>query len=389
MKKLLLWIVTLMLVVTFSLVGCKAAPVAVEVEEVEEVAEEPVVEEPVVEEPEEAMETIAPEDLKLGYVIHVPIPFTDAIRRGAEAAAKEYGVDVEIIAPSKYDAMEQIALYEGLLAKGMHGIVTVAGEAKAWEVPTNNAIDDGVLVYHANCGALESKVTGIVGTIGYRDGLVQGEAMFELPEVQVLLAADDVKVVVTLCAPAVPTLQGRGNGVMDYIKEKAPDWEILGPFEEGMSNEAAYTFYETQYSATPDVNIMISTCAFGVPAMSRHKAKTPGADYVVAGYDLEPDALQGIKDGLANLTLGQRPFLQGYLPIMAMCEYFLKGNPLAKGWIEPGYDIVTAENVDEVIERELDPAKEYEFYERVIQDDFTPIWEKGMPYSKVNETGRG
>ena len=49
MKKLLLWIVVLMLVATFSLVGCKTAPEAVEAEEVEEeaavVEETPVVEE--------------------------------------------------------------------------------------------------------------------------------------------------------------------------------------------------------------------------------------------------------------------------------------------------------------------------------------------------------
>lgn len=40
MKKLLLWLVTLMLVVTFSLVGCKAAPEAVEKEEVAPAVEE-------------------------------------------------------------------------------------------------------------------------------------------------------------------------------------------------------------------------------------------------------------------------------------------------------------------------------------------------------------
>ncbi len=56
MKKLLLWTIVLMLVVTFSLVGCKAAPVAVE-EEKPVVEEAPAVveEEEVVEEPSEAL----------------------------------------------------------------------------------------------------------------------------------------------------------------------------------------------------------------------------------------------------------------------------------------------------------------------------------------------
>jgi len=282
--------------------------------------------------------------------------------------------------------MEQIALFEGLLAKGVQGIVTVAADAKAWEVPTNNAVDDGVLVYHTNVGAPASKAHGIVGISGYEDGLMLGDAMFKLPEVQAL--GDTAKVVVTECDPSLPVLQGRGNGVMDVMKEQQPNWEVLGPFVEGMSNEAAYTFYETQYTATPDVNIMISSCAFGVPAMVRHKQKTEGAEYIVVGYDLEPDALQGIKDGYASLTLGQRPFFQGYLPIMAMCEFLINGNPLATGWISPGNDVVTIENVDEVMARETEPQAEYDFYMQVLADEFTPLWEQGKPYSEFNETGR-
>jgi len=336
----------------------------------------------------ETVKTISPDQLKLAFVIHIAIPFTDAIRRGAEAAAKDYGVSIDVVAPSKYDVMEQISLFEAEIAKGVQGICTVAADAKAWEVPTNNAIDKGILVYHANVGSPASKVDGIVGISGYQDGLILGDAMFKLPEVQALGLGSDVKVVVTECDPSLAVLQGRGNGVMDVMKEKAPNWKVLGPFTEGMSNEAAYTFYETQFTATPDVAIMISSCAFGVPAMTRHKQKTPAAKYIVVGYDLEPDALNGIKDGIASLTLGQRPFLQGYLPVMAMCEYFLKGNPLAKGWISPGNDVVNKDNVVDVIARETDPAKEYDFYKQVIASEFTPLWEKGKPYSEFNETGR-
>ena len=334
-----------------------------------------------------AATTMSPDQLKLAFVIHIAIPFTDAIRRGAEAAAKDYGVSIDVVAPSKYDVMEQISLFEAELAKGVQGIATVAADAKAWEVPTNNAIDKGILVYHANVGAPASKVTGIVGISGYQDGLILGDAMFKLPEVQALGLGNDVKVVVTECDPSLPVLQGRGNGVMDVMKEKAPNREVLGPFVEGMSDEAAYTYYETQFTATPDVDIMISSCAFGVPAMTKHKEKTPEAKYIVVGYDLAI-ALDGIKSGIGSLTLGQRPFFQGYLPVMAMCEYFLKGNPLATGWISPGNDVVNKDNIDEVIARENDPAKEYAFYMQVLKDEFTPLWEKGKPYSEFNETGR-
>ena len=38
----------------------------------------------------------------------------------------------------------------------------------------------------------------------------------------------------------------------------------------------------------------------------------------------------------ANIAVGQGPYLQGYLPMMAMFEHILNGNPMAEGWADPG-----------------------------------------------------
>ena len=328
--------------------------------------------------------TMKAEDIKLGYVIHVPIPFTDQIKRGAEAAAKDYGVSIEVVAPSKYDLLEQVALFEGLVTKGVNGIVTVAADAQGWVVPINNAIDAGVLVYTANVGSPDSKASGHVGTAGYAEGLSLGAGLLELPEVQALGGKGTV--VVGECDPSINVLKGRGNGVMDVLKENSADWNVIGPFDSGMSNDLSYTFWETQFTANPDMVMGIGSCAFDVPSMVRHKEKTPDAKYLVIGYDLEPDALKGIQDGIASLTQGQHPFLQGYLPIAAMCENLINGAPLAEGWINPGSEIVTKANVEELIARDTDPAAELVWYADYIKANFTPI--VGKPFSEFDETGR-
>ncbi|MHB1376308.1 MAG: sugar ABC transporter substrate-binding protein [Candidatus Humimicrobiaceae bacterium] len=331
-----------------------------------------------------AVKTMKASDVHLGYVIHVPIPFTDAIKRGAEAAAKDYGVSIEVVAPSKYDLMEQVSLFEGLVTKGVNGIVTVAADAQGWVVPINNAVDKGVLVYTANVGSPDSKATGHVGTAGYAEGLSLGAGLLALPEVQAL--GGKGKVILGECDPSIPVLVGRGNGVMDALKENSAGWEVLGPFDSGMSNDASYTFWETQYTANPDMAIGLGSCAFDVPSMVRHKEKTPDAKYIIVGYDLEPDALKGIADGIASLTQGQHPFLQGYLPIAAMCEYLINGKPLATGWINPGSEIVTKANVAELTARDTDPVKELAWYEDYIKKNFTPI--VGKPFTEYKQTGR-
>ena len=61
----------------------------------------------------------------------------------------------------------------------------------------------------------------------------------------------------------------------------------------------------------------VGSCAFDLPAIFKFKSKNPGPDFYFAGYDLEPDALSALEEGYANITIGQGPYLQGYLPMMA------------------------------------------------------------------------
>jgi ribose transport system substrate-binding protein len=339
------------------------------------------------EEPAEAPEsgTIAKEDISLGYVIHVAIPFTDSIKRGAEAAAADYGVKIEVVAPSEYDLMEQIALFEGLLTKGVQGITTVSADAAGWQVPIRNAVDDGVIVMTSNVGDKNTGTYAHAGTAGYTEGISLATATLALPEVQALDGKG--KIVIGACDPSIPVLQGRVNGFVDTMAENG-DWEILGPFDSGMSNEASYTFWETQFSANPDMVMGVGSCAFDVPSMTRHKEKTPEAEYLIIGYDLEPDALNGIINGYASLTQGQHPFLQGYLPTMAIIEHLLNGNPLATGWINVGSEVVNIGNAAELLEREGDPEKEYAFYKDYIAQNFTPIWESAQDWGEFKNTGR-
>ncbi len=317
------------------------------------------------------------EDILFAYVIHVPIPFTESIKRGAENAASDYGATIEVVTPSKMDTMEQIALYEAMVAKGAKGIGVVTADASAWIVPIQNATEQGVITACGNVYAEGSGSPLFAGISGYGDGIALGGALLDDPDAMALTG----KVILGSCVPGLPVLDGRTDGVSEKMAEN-PNWEVSEVFDTKVTAAETYTFWETAYNANPDMVIGIGSCAFDLPAILKLKEKNPQMDFYFASYDLEPDALIALQTGAVNIAMGQGPYLQGYLPIMALIEHLMNGNPMADGWADPGQEIVTQANVDDFVERENNTFVEKAYYADHIAANFTPIWEKVKPWSE-------
>ncbi len=74
-----------------------------------------------------------PEAIKLGFVTHVlGNPFIQQIVDGAEAAAADLNVELQVVGPEDGSAETQLQLVESLVASGVQGIATsVPGESMA------------------------------------------------------------------------------------------------------------------------------------------------------------------------------------------------------------------------------------------------------------------
>ena len=55
--------------------------------------------------------------LHIGYVLHGLNDFTAVIKRGAEDAGKDLGVDVEVTGPAEFKATDAIGMFEGMVQK--------------------------------------------------------------------------------------------------------------------------------------------------------------------------------------------------------------------------------------------------------------------------------
>ena len=78
-----------------------------------------------------------------------------------------------------------------------------------------------------------------------------------------------------------------------------------------------------------------------VPTYMKAAGKKPG-EMIAIGFDTSPQIVEAFKDGWVQLTADQQPFLQGYMPILSLCQQVVYG--LAPLNVDTGAGFVTSDN---------------------------------------------
>jgi ABC-type sugar transport system substrate-binding protein len=90
---------------------------------------------------------------------------------------------------------------------------------------------------------------------------------------------------------------------------------------------------------------LIGLCAPDVASLGKLNAAN-GDKFVAGGYDLTAENLAAIKAGHAYVTLGQSPFVQGYLPVALLVHAIKTKTKLPVEFFNSGTQLVTATSVD-------------------------------------------
>jgi simple sugar transport system substrate-binding protein len=82
-----------------------------------------------------------------------------------------------------------------------------------------------------------------------------------------------------------------------------------------------------------------------VPTFMRAAGKKPG-DIFNFGVDTSPQVVEGFKGGWVQLAADQQPFMQGYLPILGLCQQIVYRFSLIS--VDTGAGFVTPDNYQEI-----------------------------------------
>lgn len=314
--------------------------------------------------------------IKIGYVLHILNDFTAVIKRGAEDAGKDLGVDVEVIGPTQLESTGTVALFEGMVQKKKDGLIVVPVPGDQWVKPIKEATDAGIPVLTANSISEGSTASVWVGQDEYQSGVILAEQMQKQLETQ---GKKSGTILVGICAPAMSVLQDRYRGFKKGMEGSG--FMVTDAKDVTAGNTTNYGQWESLVPSTPNMVAAVGLCSMDIPNLYKLKQRTK-ATWLIGGYDLNKETLEAVKNGTCQVTLGQHPYLQGYLPVLALVRHLKDKKPLPQGWIDVTTEIVTKDNVDKVAPRENDPAAEKKWYKAFIADKFADLSGNAKPLPK-------
>lgn len=324
----------------------------------------------------------AQDEIRIAYVMHGLNDFTQVIKRGAEAAGEDLGVTVDVFGQAGFDIPTHQAFFETAIGGDYDGIVVIPNGGDPWNSLIEQATEAGIPLASANNTALNSPLDVWVGMDEFTSGVYLGDEMKTVFEAKGVTSG---QIVVGICAPGNPVLVSRYEGFVSSLA--GTDFEVGEPQDVQLGNEDNYARWENLATANPDAVAMVGLCSLDIPNIAQIKERS-SAEWSVGGYDIEVPTLQAIEAGFADVSVGQQPFLQGYLPVRILVEE-IQNETNISGWFECPPDVVTAANVADYVSRESDPAVEYESYTTYMAENFPDLTQPSRPYSDLQAAAGG
>jgi ribose transport system substrate-binding protein len=233
------------------------------------------------------------------------------VEKGAQQAAKEYGVLLEYVGPKQANIDEHLKTIEMSMASKVDGILT-QGLSDEQFTPLINRVVERLPVITIDTDAANSNRMAYIGTDNYYSGFMAGKTLIEDTKGQANVA------IITGNFYANHQQQ-RVKGFQDAVKSEE-GIKIITVEESGISRvRAAEKAYQilTDY---PEVTAFYGTSALDAIGIAQVVEKRkPGTVYII-GFDTLPETLDYIAEGTIKATVVQEPYEMGYRAIQMMID---------------------------------------------------------------------
>jgi len=274
--------------------------------------------------------------------------FAGIVQTGAENAIRDTGADAEILY-SEWQSDRMIQQLREAIGAGVDGIAMMGHPGDEAIMPlAEMASEAGIMMMYQNVDVPSVRAKyggGYVGanlaTQGYALGL-EAIRLFDLKP------GDDAIVMVPI---GDYSRAQREDNVRIAFEEHGMNVVVLdGTPEQATDPNSAIPVISAALAGNPDTKILVHT---GGQMLGNAEAFAMAAGYgpgelLQIGFDTSPQVMSGFVNGYAHLTSDQQPFLQGYLPILSLCQMKVLGTGALNQ--DTGAGFVTTENYNSVME---------------------------------------
>lgn len=330
---------------------------------------------------QEGSPAASPGDVEIAYVLHGLNTFTEEMVAGAEDAAFDYGVTLQVYGDASFDVAAELASYDSALKSGVDGIAVAPLQGDLWIAPIQQAVDQGVPVVGFNVTSLDSALETWVGQDDFASGAMLGTELLEQLNDS---GVTEGSIAVGSCNPEENVLQDRNAGLRQAFSGTA--FDLLDAEDVHLPAPENLRAWERVIAANPDIVAAVGLCYIDLPNLA-HIKERGGASWLIGGYNLDQPSFEAISSGHAQVALGQQEYLQGYLPVAILAEHLANGSPLVTGWLETPAEVVTAANIEEYATRETDRQVQYDYYQTYIDEHFADLQAAARPYDDLRTLG--
>lgn len=270
------------------------------------------------------------------------------VKKGAETAGEELGVEIIWIGPEKEtDVIKQINIVEDMIGRGVDAIVMAACDQDALVEVIQRADAKGIPVVTIDSGVNSDVPVSFVAT----DNIAGAEAAAR--ELARLIGEEgSVGLIPFVKGAATSELREEGfkKGIAVF-----PNITIADTQHCQSDVNKAMNVTEDMLTAYPDMKGLFATnepAAIG--AAQAVEAAGRGGEFKIVAFDASPNELAALERGTIHALIVQNPFKMGYLGVKTAHDK-LQGNPVEKR-VDTGVEVITQENInDPEIQKLLHP----------------------------------
>ena len=277
------------------------------------------------------------------FVNHVTTnPFFVPTQYGAEDASALLNTKFQWTGSETANVGEMVNAFNTAIAGNADGIAIAITDQKAFNGPTDKALEAGIPVVSYNADTPNSRLA-YIGQDLFQSGVEMGKRIVQL--------VDSGKVALFIATPGALNIQPRIDGAIKAIKDSGADIQYKAIATGAELNEEL-SRVDAYYIGNKDVKGMFAVDAGSTQSVAQVIQKYKLRDQGVkgGGYDTLPKTLELLQDDQIDFTIDQQPYLQGFYPVVQLYIYKISGGLTGPGETNTGLKFVTKDDAGDYLD---------------------------------------
>jgi len=259
--------------------------------------------------------------------------FWKIVRAGIDVAAKEWGVQPQVVGPwLEKDIDDQIHIMASVIKQRPAAILLAASDYNALAPLARQAHAAGIKLVTIDSGINSSAPESFIATDNVEAGRKAGRELGRI-------VPTGAKVAVVSHIQEVATAIDRERGFREAFAEANPRATIVGRFFAFNDYDIAYSITRRLLREYPDLAGIVALNEMTTRAASSGVIDAGyGGRVQIVGFDSAVDEIKRLEDGTIEALVVQKPFNMGYLGIRTLVA-LMHGKPVDK-FIDTGSSLI-------------------------------------------------